>query len=177
MSSIFGNLLGNLESMGFFDFVLPWLLAVAIVYGILTNLKRGADNAKQPFFPPRVNALTAIIVAFFFVNYTPYSMYITTFLTGIFGSFIILLTGVLLLVVLLDLGGLELKNLTGGNTTVLALVLFIILYLLFVGAGGMAIFGSGVNAIRISESMWAIIFVIIIMVAAVAFLTKKEGNG
>jgi len=40
----FGNLLLKLEGLGFFDYVLPFLIIFAMVFGILTRIKIFEDN-------------------------------------------------------------------------------------------------------------------------------------
>ena len=40
----FGNILSNLEQLGFFDYVLPFLIIFALVFGILSRIKLFGDN-------------------------------------------------------------------------------------------------------------------------------------
>ncbi len=168
--STFGSILGQLRDLGFYEFMLPWLLALAIMYGLLTLIK---DKEKKPVFDKNVRAIISIVIAFFLVNYTPYG-YMTNFLevffTGFFAPAVIIISVILVFVIMVELVGVDVTGKIGKSWVTIFGILFIII-LLFIGAGGAAMFGGA--GISISDSTWPILFVIITMIFAVVFLFRE----
>ena len=60
---IFGTLVQNMASLGFFQFLFPFLLALAIIYGLLTF-------ALKDRLPKSAMALISLILAFFVMIYS-----------------------------------------------------------------------------------------------------------
>ncbi len=58
------DVVGNLERLGFFDFVLPWLLFFALIRAILDKSGVVGDDKK-------ITSIIAAVIAFFIVNFTP----------------------------------------------------------------------------------------------------------
>jgi len=72
MAFEFNTFLMNLNSMGFFDFVLPWILFLVIFFVIIVQYApfiSGYDKKKQ------IGVIIAAILAFFVVN-TPLNAYL-----------------------------------------------------------------------------------------------------
>src|SRR3989344_3599600 len=92
----FIGLQNTLKSMGFYDFVLPWLLAFSIVFGILQTVmifKKGTGTNEKS--NTSVDAVIALAVAFYLTIFTPYSGFLSSFFGKLFGSSIVILSGVL----------------------------------------------------------------------------------
>lgn len=160
--AVFETLLGNLRHLGFFDFLLPWLLALAVMYGLLNKSKIVSEEYS-------VNALIAIVVAFFLVNYTPYG-FLGEFFTHIFASAVILLSAILVGVMFLSMTGMDAGEFMKENKIIVGLLAFIAVIAIFVAAGGSSIFGY----IDINSDWFAIIFMFLIMAMALGFLGKKD---
>ncbi len=158
MADPFTILLGNLGRIGFFNFVLPWLFTLAVIYGILLKSKLFDGQ-------PAINGLLAIVVSFFVVNYTPVGFGLDTFFTRIFGMGVLIL--VVIFVVLLFMGLVGLKgedifkaeNLGGG--TAVALLLGLVGFLMFSFGG-----------FNISADIITIVVVMIMIIFAVLFISR-----
>ena len=153
----FNNFLANLNSMGFYDFVLPWILFLLIFFGIIL---------KAPFLPEGRKKQTAVIIsailALFAVNFIP----LGALLSQMFGSAGIYIAGILVVILFLGMGGWELgsfdKYAVGGILVLLAILVLA---------------GSGFPMPVISSNMWTLIFVVVLIGAAVLFLGGEEKAG
>ncbi len=65
MSTLLGNAITFLDSIGFFDVVLPFLLVFTLVYGILEKTKLLGTEDRKP--KKNLNAMVAFTIAFFVV--------------------------------------------------------------------------------------------------------------
>ncbi len=160
VSDIFTPLVGNLNQMGFYRFVLPWLFTMAIVYGILLKTKIFAENQQA------LNGVIAIVAAFFVINYTPAGFALDTFFTQAFGVGILVLTGVFVVLLFMGLVGLKgedifkAENLKGGGLAVILLMVFVIFLVFTIGG------------IKIASDQLTLISVLIFMVVAIAYIAK-----
>ncbi|OYT56139.1 MAG: hypothetical protein B6U68_03775 [Candidatus Aenigmarchaeota archaeon ex4484_14] len=159
---IFATLIQNLNNMGFYGFVLPWLLVFAIVYAILQKTKVFGDQAKN------INGLIALIFAFFVTGYAGDA--VGNFFINIFGGSSIIFGGIL--VFLLFGGMLGFKIDEDTNKNVIGLVAVIIAILLFLAVGGPSVAG-----IRLTDEMMGAIFMVLVVAFAVMFITGGEKPG
>jgi len=163
VENLFTPLLGNLNQLGFYNFVLPWLFTLALVYGILMKVKI-FDEKQQA-----LNGIIAIVAAFFLVNYTPAGFALDTFFTQLFGVGILILTGIFVVLLLMGLVGLKgedifkAENIKGGGLAIILLMIFVIFLLFTIGG------------IQISSDQLTMIAVMIFMVVAVAYIGKSSG--
>ncbi len=160
VQDIFTPLIGNLNQLGFYRFVLPWLFAMAMVYGILTKTKIFGENQQT------LTGVISIVAAFFVVNFTPVGFALDTFFTQAFGVGILVLTGIFVVLLFMGLVGLKgedifkAENLKGGGLAVILLVVFAILLVFMVGG------------IKISSDQLTLVSVLIFMVVAIAYIAK-----
>lgn len=160
VENIFTPLLGNLNQLGFYKFVLPWLFTLAIVYGVMLKVKL-FDEKQQS-----LNGIIALVAAFFVVNYTPAGFALDSFFTQVFGVGILILTGIFVVLLLMGLVGLKgedifkAENIKGGGLAIILLIAFIIFLLFTIGG------------IKISADQLSIIAVMIFMVVALAYIAK-----
>ena len=128
MTSPFFPLLGNLNQLGFFQFLFPFLLVLAIAYGALEFSTGGAKDKR--ILPKPAVGLISIIIAFFVMNYSGgVGNSIALFFSQLFGQGMIVAVGILLVLILLGLFGIKPSNLheKGGQTKgVIAIAGFII---------------------------------------------------
>jgi len=151
----FQALVYNLNAMGFFGFILPWLFTFAVVFGILVKTKPlGDDN--------RVSAIVAMVIGFFVVGFGGVGL--ANFFVNIFGMAAAILAGILVLVLFMGMAGIPLDQLTKSKS-VLALLVGIAVLVFAIAVGG---WGTVIN-----QTTVAIVLVLIFMAAAVALITSK----
>ncbi|MBI3413692.1 MAG: hypothetical protein HY051_06485 [Candidatus Aenigmarchaeota archaeon] len=105
----------TLKAMGFYDFVLPWLLAFSIVFGILQTVnifKKGKEDKPNT----SVDAVISLAVAFYLTIFTPYSGFLSSFFSKLFGGSIIVLSGVLVLLMFIGIFGFNITGLLSKKT-------------------------------------------------------------
>lgn len=178
MASPFESLLGNLNHLGFFQFLLPFLLTMAICYGLLRySLHKILDKSAA--------ALMSIVISFFVMNYSGQTgIAIALFFTQIFGSGIIILTGIVVIAMFLAMVGINITDVfaweqgEGGKKTHIWMTLLIfafIGFLVFLGAGGAAFLNLPQAALGLpGQDVWAIIFVLLVIAVAMWFLMSRE---
>ncbi len=169
------NIVGNLERLGFYDFVLPWLLFFAVILGVLNSSSvLGSDK--------KVNSIVAAVVAFFIVNFTPVggiSAYYST-IFGVGG----MIAGVL--VVLVILGGvlgfkpsdfLALSQEGAGKKpekspaayAVVGILLVVFAYVAYAWA-----VGSTISGLTLGGDTWTLIFILAFVLLVIWFATSGK---
>ncbi len=164
----FGILLQNMSRLGFFQFLFPFLLALAIVYGLMSW-------ALKDRLPKSATGVIALIVAFFVMLYSSWNSMIVSFFANLSGMWLVVATGLLFIVILLAIVGFDVKTLTEGKTTkwVLVLLLVFIGIVMFFGAGGAWL--VNIPGWTMSSDFWTVLFFIVIL-AIVIFWLGQEGN-
>ncbi len=173
-AQVFQNLLGNLNQLGFFQFLLPFLLFLAIIFGVL--------RWGVPQLDKTASALVAIIGAFFVLNFSGgVGISIALFFTNLFGSGIILLSGILIIIIFLGLIGIKVSDLfkieggkVPGRLWAFMLLLVFIGVLIFIGAGGGNLLSLPTSFGGFTGGdVTAMIFFLIILGIAVWFLGQE----
>lgn len=178
MVDIFSTMIGNLQSLGFFQFLFPFLLILAISYG---TLRYSLKNV----LPKSAAGLISIIIAFFVMNYSgQYGIAVANFFTNLFGWGLIVASGILVVVILLGLLGLKIKeDITAKEKAPLSTIAFtvgviFIGFLIFIGSLGAQLGLPGIGTITLTSDFWTIIFFIFILVVVLWFLGREEeGEG
>ena len=170
MANPFPVLLGNLNQMGVFQFLFPFLLILAVAYGTL-NFGLG----EKKILPKSANALISLIIAFFVMNYSGgVGSTISVFFSQLFGQGLIIAVGILLLMILVALFGIKPDDLTSKDKythpfTIVVGLLALFIFLIFAGAGNLI----GLGSLNLDNNFWtAIVFVIIL--AAVIWALSRE---
>lgn len=159
----FIGLMADLESMGFFSFVLPWLLFLIILQTVLKNTNLlGLDTKKS--------TIVAAILSFFVVNFVPAGMDFGVYLTKIFGTASMYIAGLLVLILFFGMGGYKLDQVPGGKNTYM-LVLFLIAVLVLNGVAGLPFLGA------LSASDMTLLFMLALIVGVVWVLGSENGGG
>jgi len=165
---VFETIIQNMQTMGFFQYLFPFLLALAILYGVMTV-------ALKDKMPKNAIALISLILSFFVMLFVSSNPGIVSFLMNISGYWLVIGSGILFLLVLLGMFGIKAEKLMEGDWSkwILILVIVAIALVIFFGAGGEALVGvpSGV----FSSELWTIVFFIVIL-ALVMFVMGKEGG-
>ena len=161
-------LVTELTNIGFYNFLLPWLLTFAIVYGLLFKANLFGDVNKK------VSGILAIVIAFFVTFYSGPVM--ATYFTTIFAGFATVAAAILVVVMMVALVGFKMqwegsKNIRYGTVAVL-IAIGVVLFMISAGA-------SWLRWTLWSNSYVTAIFIILLILAAVAFVMggddeKKE---
>ncbi len=179
-----------LQNLGFYDVILPWLLAFALVYYLSGFVFKG-DNVKA------VPVIIGIIAAFYLVAYTPYPTTLNTLFSNLFGEYSIAAAVIIMAIVflalllkpeenktvldkLLGLLGNDNKNLQqflklGFNFLLIGLAVF-----LLIRAADIKLPSIRLGTFHISSTMLSVIIFLIIIVAALVVVThkgKSSGGG
>lgn len=154
----------GLETSGFFAYILPWLLTLALTYGLLEHYDLPRSKSAR--------AVIAIAIAFFVL---PTGAIIAPFLTGLVKSFVILISGALIAVIFIEVTGIK-----GGDRATIfeqhakefAIILLILSVLIFLGAGGLDILGWKFS---IGIGTLNLLFFLAVMVVGIWFIAAKGG--
>jgi hypothetical protein len=152
---VFATVVQNLNQLGFYGFVLPWLLVFGVVYGILQ--KSGILGGK-----PRVDGIVSFVIAFFVTGYTN----IGTYFVSITGLGAMLITALLVAVMFFALVGFQVPELKTGN------------WALFIVGVGLVLFwivgGGTIAGISLSNEAWAAILMIVVIAIAIWFVSEEK---
>lgn len=163
---VFQTIIQNMQTMGFFQYLFPFLLALAVLYGVMSV-------ALKDRMPKNAIALISLILSFFVMLFVSANPGIVGFLMNISGYWLVIGSGILFLLVLLGMFGVTPDKLwdTQWSKWILILVIVAVAVVIFFGAGGEALVGvpSGV----FSSELWTIVFFIVIL-ALVMFVMGRE---
>lgn len=159
------ELMRQLQRLGFYEFLLPWLFTFAVVYALLVKSAvfggQGLGN--------KVSGIVAIVVAFFVTLSA--GPWLTTYFATLSVWSSILLAGIVVIILFGVLVGVNMnfkeKDEKRNNTALAAVILLGII--VFLAATGGRIFNIG-----ISTNM-GLIFVILLVIFAIAYI--MGGNG
>ncbi|MBW1839255.1 MAG: hypothetical protein JRI49_04905 [Deltaproteobacteria bacterium] len=171
--SVIPNTLNTMENMGVFLYLFPFLLALAIFYGVL-------HWTLEDRIPKSGISLISIILAFFVMLYSGLNQGIVDLLRNLSGAGLIVGSGILFAAILLGLMGFKISNLTsdaaGGKFKwVFILGIIVIAILIFFGAGGSA-FGL-VPELSNQGELWTIVFFIIVIAIVMWWLGEDGKSG
>lgn len=167
---VFTDMLNNLVQLEFFQLLFPFLLALAIVYGVLMYAAR-EQLGKGPI------SLISVVIAFFVMLYSSWSGSILyTFLTTTSGVFLTIASALLFLIVILGLMGLKISNLWGKDRNwIMVVIALIVLYIFLVGIWGATPFGLPWWSFQFNSDFWTVIFFIVVL-AIVLWALGREGG-
>ncbi|HLD38771.1 MAG TPA: hypothetical protein VJB05_00480 [archaeon] len=148
----FSLLVANLNALGFFGFLLPWIFVFVVVYGLLTKAK---------FFEnPKIVGVLSLVLAFFVIGFG--GPWLANFFVNLFGYAAVIIAGILVIVLFVTMSGGNVTKLF-DNKAVAILMAAVGLVIFFVAVGG--------SAVVVSDAVIGIVFVIILMAVAVYFIT------
>ncbi len=171
MADIFGTMIQNMQAMGFFQYVFPFLLSLAIIYGLLEYALGERIKSKSSL------GLISLIISFFVMLYVSANPTIVGFLTNISGYWLVVGSGILFIILLLGLVGIKVEeNFLGQKYGKYALILVVlaIAVVLFFGAGGQAL--VGVPSWAFSSEIWTVIFFVVILAIVMFMLGGGEAG-
>ena len=153
MADPFTILVANLNSMGFFGFLLPFIFTFTVVFALLYRSKWVDNN--------RINGVIALVFAFFVIGFG--GPMLANFFVNLFGLAALIIAALLVIVLFIAMSGGDASKVLGNNGT----------YAVLAGIG-IIIFWTALGSfgVRISDSVIGIIFVIIVLAIAMVFITK-----
>ena len=161
MAGLFDEMVQNMQRMGFFQYLFPFLLAFAILYGVLGYVfKTKLGN--------RVIALISVILSFFVMLYSAANPWLYVTITSLSGIWLSIAVFLLFVVVLMALAGVNLHEIIGGEKRwvkwVIVLVLLYVILSILLGASfvGYGSWGACMPGLTCSE-LWTIIFFLVIL--------------
>lgn len=154
MANPFEVLVMNLNQLGFFGFLLPWIFIFAVTFGALMKSKvLGEDK--------RITGVISLVVAFFVVGFGGPAF--GNFFVGLFGLASMLLALILVVVLFITMSGGDMSKLMESKP-LLALIAGISLVIIFP-------FFASATGINLSSEAVGLIFIVVIMGIAVYFIT------
>ncbi|MCK4497101.1 MAG: hypothetical protein KAU24_02840 [Candidatus Aenigmarchaeota archaeon] len=163
---ILQQMLQNMQYMGFFLYLFPFLLALAIFYGVLSW-------SLGERLPKSARGLVSIIMAFFVMLYSSWNIWLVTFFAEYFGAGLVIACGILVVAILLGLAGYKIEDLFKGaySKWVFILGIIIIAILIFFGAG--AGWLIPIPYWSTSSELWTVALFIIILALAMWWLGSE----
>jgi len=154
MADPFSILVANLNALGFFGFLLPFVFTFTIVFALLYRSKWVDNN--------RINGVMALVFAFFVIGFGGPAL--ANFFVNLFGLATLVIAALLVVILFIAMSGGDASKVLGnkGTYAVLAGVAIIIFWT-----------ALGSFGVQISDSVVGIIFVIIVLAIAMVFVTKS----
>jgi len=164
------QMIQNMMNLGFFQFLFPFLLALAIVYGLLSW-------ALKEQFPPSARGLISLIIAFFVMLFSSWNYYVINFFATISGEFLVVAVGFILIVMLLAITGTKPQDLMKNEKAKWILILLVVFIgiVIFFGAG--AAWLIPIPTGMMTSQFWTVLFFIVILALVFWFMGKEEGGG
>lgn len=181
MAWTYGFQIGSMMQNSYFVLLLPWLLTFAIVFGILAHYEIPKSKSAR--------AIISIVIAFFTL---PFAGPILSTIQGLGTGLILVIMGIIFLLILFELTGtrhrkgepkavgpggellgeeerIQTKKITEKYAIPFAVVVIIIAFLVFIGAGGLDVLG-----ITIPSLNYSVLFFLGIMVLAIFWMLASE---
>ncbi|KHO47702.1 MAG: hypothetical protein QT00_C0002G0362 [archaeon GW2011_AR5] len=155
MADPFSILVANLNALGFFGFLLPWIFMFAVTYGLLAKAKFFEDT--------KIVGVISLVLAFFVVGFG--GPWLAGFFVNLFGYAAIIIAGLLVIVLFITMSGGSIGKFF-DNKGVAAILVGIGIIVFFIAMGGFSVV--------VSDAVIGIIFIIIIMAIAVYFIAGNS---
>lgn len=170
MALNFTGIVGKLAGLGFYSFVLPWLLVFAVVLGVLNVSGVFGASAK------RINAIIAAVIAFFVTAFTPVGVSLAGYFTTIFGVGAMTIAVLLLIVILGGALGYKVKDFESMSYVkpLIGLAILVLAVLAFGAATGTDL---SVNLPGLDSDSWTVIFIIVFVLLAIWYAESGSEGG
>jgi len=142
MADPFSILVANLNALGFFGFLLPWIFMFAVTYGLLAKAKFFEDT--------KIVGVISLVLAFFVVGFG--GPWLAGFFVNLFGYAAIIIAGLLVIVLFITMSGGSIGKFF-DNKGVAAILVGIGIIVFFIAMGGFSVV--------VSDAVIGIIFIII----------------
>ena len=155
----------DIISSNFFVYLFPWMLTLAIVYGILEHYKIPQSQSAR--------GVISLVAAFLVLPLAPS---LAAFLTGMVKGLLVVGVGILVALIFVELLGYKVgkgENIFEKYPVGFGIVMIIIAILVFVSAGGLKLLNFN---IAIGDDVLAALFFLGVMALGVWWMTAK-GSG
>ncbi|MBN1896817.1 MAG: hypothetical protein JW789_03785 [Candidatus Aenigmarchaeota archaeon] len=172
---LFETMVQNMQRMEFFQYLFPFLLAFALLYGLMQWA------FKENLGGRRVHTLIAIILSFFVMLYSSYNTWLFALLTTTSGIWLGLATVALLLVLFAQLLGIDIGSMLSGaggskypwiKWIILLIIVWIVLSA-FLGYAGMS---AWLPYWLTGSDLWTVLLVVVIIGAVFYFVGEDSGK-
>ena len=171
VGNVFPEMLQNLQNMGFFLYLFPFLLSLAIFYGVMSVPPLSEKLEKS------ARTLIALVFSFFVMLYSSWNPGLVQFFASMSGTGLLIASGILFFAIIFGLAGFDIKlfftDKEGKNVkwaSVLILAFILILVLIGAGAGSLI----PLPAWSGSSELWTAIFFIAIIALALWWMGGKS---
>ncbi len=176
----FAGIIEFLQSMGVFQYYLPFIIVFAILYGLLNKTKIFGETSGGR----GLNAIIGLCVSAFILIYTPAGITLAQFFANFFGQVVTILISIIAIIMLIYV----LVPITGkkefpGAAKWIVFIAALLGIGMYISAGGLAIFPGveeiatvGLPAIGLSSGDIVIIIAFAIIILIVAFIVKSGGE-
>ena len=156
----------GLEKIGFYLYLFPFLLTIAITYGVLSY-------ALEKQLEKSARAVISIVMGFFVMLFSLWNPGVVAFFANAFGFTLIVGAGLLVIMILLGLIGIKFEDLAKNEKAKWAFTgaLILIGIVIFAVSAGSAIFGSDFIE---STEIWTIALLIAILGFSAWFITQTK---
>ncbi|MBW6452063.1 MAG: hypothetical protein K0B02_05040 [DPANN group archaeon] len=101
------SFMGNMQHLGVFDVLLPFLLFYAIFLGLLSKADPFKKDGSTSGTGDKIYQIISLVLSFFVVAYTPFGMTMGLYLTQLFGGSSTIIIGILALILISGMLGLN----------------------------------------------------------------------
>ena len=164
--SPFPPMILGMEQLGIYLYLFPFLLTLALVYGVLSY-------SLEDQLAKSARAVIALVAGFFMLMFSFLNPGIVSFFVNLFGFGLIIGSGVLILVFLLGLFGLKPADITDEKKAKWIYVAIASIVSVIVIAASLETMFTGVTTFMQSSQIWIFGFFLILVVAALWFLSEK----
>ncbi len=155
--------IGEIVTGEFFVYLFPWMLTLAIVYGILEHYKMPQSQSAR--------AVISLVAAFLVLPLAPS---LSGFLTGLVGGLLVVGVGILTALIFVELLGYKVgkgENIFEKHPVGFGIIMILIAIMVFVGAGGLELLNFQVE---LGNDVLAALFFLGAMTLGVWWMTAKE---
>jgi len=179
-----GDLIQSGKAFGIFEFFLPFILMFAIFYGLLAKTKIFGDPGSKP--ARTINLVIALSAAAYIMVFTPAGVTVSTFLSTLFGQWMVLVLGLLAFLMVFYLMMNILKPEATWDWTkwgwAILLIAIVLMAGVFISSGGATIFPGIKTPISINfgatdPGILAIIIVVVLTGLVIYFLASSDNSG
>ena len=164
--SPFPPMILGMEQLGIYLYLFPFLLTLALVYGVLSY-------SLEDQLAKSARAVIALVAGFFMLMFSFLNPGIVSFFVNLFGFGLIIGSGVLILVFLLGLFGLKPADITDEKKAKWIYVAAVALISVVIVTASVGTMFWGAMTFFQSTSMWVFVFFIILVIGALWFLSEK----
>ncbi|MBS3054717.1 MAG: hypothetical protein J4431_04225 [Candidatus Aenigmarchaeota archaeon] len=151
MASPFELFVRNLDQLGFFGFLLPWILTFAVLYALLLKTKALGDDQK-------IIGVVSMVAAFFVIGFGGVAL--GMFFKSLFGTMVMVLAGILITMMFVGMSGYDISKLADSKLLLTA----------GLGIGAIVFFSVFGGLELVTKDVMSIIFIVVVMIVAVMFI-------